>query len=161
MKKFLKENYIYIIIIIVVLLIRTFIATPVRVDGKSMNKTLSNGDIMILNKLGTVKRESIVVIDKEYSGSTIIKRIIGMPGETIECKDGVIYINGTKYDDKYAYGETSDFTRVTLKDDEYYVLGDNRLVSADSRYSGPVKEEYIKGTTNIVLFPFNRIGKVK
>ncbi len=160
--KFLKELLPYIIIVVVVILIRTFIVTPVRVSGQSMEKTLSNGYIMILNKLGTVDREDIVVIDKRYAGDdVIIKRIIGLPGETIKCENGTIYIDGKEYKDSHAYGTTSDFTEITLKDDEFFVLGDNRVVSNDSRYLGPVKEDYIEGTSNIIIYPFNKIGKAK
>ena len=161
MKKFLKEYLPYIIIIIAVVMIRTYIITPVRVTGSSMSKTLSNGDIMILYKQAHIDREDIVVIDKTVEGNNIIKRIIAMPGETIKCDNGVIYINGKKYKDKYAYGLTSDFKELKLKKDEYFVLGDNRIVSKDSRYFGPVKKQYIKGAASFVIFPFKKIGNVK
>lgn len=161
MKKFLDEWLSYIIIIIIIILVRTFIITPVRVSGNSMNKTLKNGNIMFLYKLASIEKEDIVVVDKAVAGSTIIKRVIGMPGDTLYCKDGVIYINGKKYDDKYAYGLTSDFDTVKLASDEYFVLGDNRLVSNDSRYFGPVKEKYIKGEASFILYPFNKFGKVE
>ncbi len=161
MKKFIKENGIYIIIIILVILFRTFISTPVKVNGSSMDNTLSHGEIMILYKLGEVKRDSIVVINKKYEGSYIIKRVIALPEEKISCIGGEIFINGKKYNDKYAYGKTNDFDEVILKKDEYFVLGDNRKVSKDSRYLGPVNKKYIDGTTNFVLFPFNKMGIVK
>lgn len=160
MKKFLKEYLPYLIIIILVVLTRTFLVTPVRVTGTSMDKTLADGEIMLLYKQGTVDRFDIVVIDKKVEGNNIIKRIIGLPNEKIKCENGVVMINGKKIKDAYAYGITSDFKEVTLKSDEYFVLGDNRIVSEDSRYFGPVKEKYIKGTTNLVLFPFTKIGTV-
>ncbi len=159
--KFIKELLPYIIIVVVVILIRTFIITPVRVSGDSMEKTLSNGYIMLLNKVSSVEREDIVVINKKFAGDdVIIKRIIGLPGETIKCEDDVIYINGKKFKDSHAYGITTDFEEVTLKEDEYFVLGDNRVVSNDSRYLGPVKKEYIEGTTDIIIYPFSKFGKV-
>ena len=161
MKGFLKEYLPYIIILILVILTRTFLITPVRVSGTSMNNTLKDGDIMFLYKIATFDREDIVVVSKKVEGSTIIKRVIGMPGERIKCKDGNIYINGKKYKDKFAYGKTGDFDEVKLKKNEYFVLGDNREVSQDSRYFGPVKEEYLLGETNFVLFPFKRLGKVE
>ena len=161
MKRIIKEYLPYLVIIIIVILIRTFLVTPIRVNGSSMDKTLSDGEIMILIKPVEIKREKIVVINKKFEGSNIIKRVIGMPGEKIKCEDGIIYINDKKYNDKYAYGETYDFEEVILKEDEYFVLGDNRLVSKDSRYLGPVNKKYIEGTTNIVIFPFKKIGKVK
>ena len=160
MKKFLKEYLPYIVILILVILTRTFLITPVRVNGASMEKTLKNGEIMLLYKRASIKKEDIVVIDKSVEGSNIIKRVIAMPLEKIKCEDGIIYINNQKYDDKYAYGITGDFKEITLKKDEYFVLGDNRLVSEDSRYFGPVKRKNIMGRANIVLYPFNKIGKV-
>ena len=79
MKKIIKEVYPYIIIIVCVVLFRTFIATPVRVDGNSMNDTLNNNDILILNKLDTsYERFDIVVIN--YGNTKLVKRIIGLPG---------------------------------------------------------------------------------
>ena len=162
MKNALKEISSYLIIIIVVLLIKSFIFTLVRVNGSSMDKTLHEGNIMILNLLDhSFEREDIIVADKSVEGSLIIKRIIGLPGERISCKDGIIYINDTKYDDPYANGETSDFKEITLKNDEYFILGDNRVVSLDSRYFGPVNKKAIMGTTKIIVFPFNKIGQVK
>lgn len=161
MKKFLKELYPYVIIVVVVIIIRSFIMTPIKVSGASMDDTLADGEVMILNRLGKIEREKIVVINEDFEGEeVIIKRIIGLPGEKIKCTDGVVFINGEKYDDKYAYGITSDFAEIILKDDEYFVMGDNRIISKDSRVLGPVKEKYIEGTTNIVIFPFKEIGKV-
>ena len=160
MQKFIKEYGTYIILILLVILVRSFIVTPVRVNGTSMDKTLKEGEILLLYKIAKIERNDIVVVDENVQGSKIIKRVIGMPGETIKCEDGIIYIDDQKYKDKYAYGDTSDFDEVKLKKDEYFVLGDNRLVSEDSRYFGPVKEKYIEGETSVVIFPFNKIGTV-
>lgn len=150
----------YIIIIVVVVLIRSFIATPVRVDGDSMNKTFKNGDILILYKLSKIKRFDVIVLHEEKDNEKIIKRVIGMPGDTVAIKDGEIYINDEKIDDEYAYGMTSDYDRITLKSDEYFILGDNRLISKDSRYFGPVKEKEIKGKVIFRIFPFTKFGKI-
>lgn len=162
MFKIIKEILSYVIIIIVVILIRTYIATPVRVNGTSMVPSLEEKEILILNKMNkSFSREDIVVVSKKVEGSSIIKRIIGLPNEKIKCINGVIFINDEKYEDKYGFGTTTDFDEITLKDDEYFVLGDNRAVSKDSRMLGPIKEKYIEGTTNIILYPFNKIGKIK
>ncbi len=167
MKRFFKEIYPYLIIILVVVLIRTFIATPVRVDGASMYSTLNNGDILILNKLDkSYKRFDIVVIN--YEKSKLVKRIIGLPGETIDYKDNNLYINGEIVED-VAISRTGDFTLKELYDIEkipdgyYFVMGDNRGNSSDSRdyRIGLIKKTDIVGTTSIRLFPFNKFGTFK
>ena len=159
-KKVIKELIPYIVIVVVVVLIRSFIATPVRVDGDSMNKTFKNGDILILYKLSKIKRFDVIVLHETDDDEKIIKRVIGMPGDTVAIKDGEIYINDKKIEDKYAYGMTSDYDRITLKSDEYFILGDNRLISKDSRYFGPIKEKEIKGKVVFRLFPFSKFGKI-
>lgn len=159
--KILKEIIPYIVIVLVVVLIRTFIITPVRVDGDSMKNTLKNGDILLLYKLGSINRLDIIVLDEEKDNEKIIKRVIGLPGETVAIKKGKIYINDKVIDDEYAYGETSDYDKVTLEDDEYFILGDNRLISKDSRYFGPIKKSEIKGKIVFRLFPFTKIGTVQ
>lgn len=159
--KVIKEVIPYIVIVVVVVLIRTFIITPVRVDGDSMKNTLKNGDILLLYKLCSIDRFDIIVLDEEKDNEKIIKRVIGLPGETVAIKKGKIYINDKVIDDEYAYGETSDYNKVTLADDEYFILGDNRLISKDSRYFGPIKDNEIKGKIVFRLFPFTKIGTVQ
>lgn len=159
--KVIKEVIPYIVIVVVVVLIRTFIITPVRVDGDSMKNTLKNGDILLLYKLSSINRFDIIVLDEENDNEKIIKRVIGLPGDTVAIKKGKIYINDKVIDDEYAYGETSDYDKVTLGDDEYFILGDNRLISKDSRYFGPIKEKEIKGKIVFRLFPFTKIGTVQ
>lgn len=168
-KNIIKELYPYVVIVIVVVLFRTFIATPVRVDGSSMDSTLKNGDILILNKLDkSYERFDVVVINAKIDGknSKLVKRIIGLPGENIEYEDNELYINGKKIEDATT-ARTSDFSLSDIYDlekipeDCYFVMGDNRLYSRDSRdYTvGLIKKEDIVGTTTIRLFPFNKIGK--
>ena len=163
MKKFLKELLPYIIVILAVILIRVFIATPVRVTGTSMVPTLNNKEIMILVKLTkyfeSYKRFQIVVI--KTGNSYLIKRVIALPGEKIKCVDGIIYINNKVLEDNYGSGLTTDFDEVKLGNDEYFVMGDNREVSQDSRFIGPIKESNIIGYTNIVIYPLNKIRKAK
>lgn len=154
----------YIIIIIVVVLIRTFIATPVKVNGTSMTNTLSHGDTMILNKidvkLNELERFDIVVI--ETGDTYLIKRIIGLPGEMIAYKDGNLYINGKKVKDPYYKDEnTNDFDGVKIPKNSYFVMGDNRDNSIDSRIIGVINKKDILGTTKLVIFPFKNIGIVK
>lgn len=160
-KKILKDLVPYVIIIIAVILVRTFIATPVRVNGSSMYPTLKGKEIMLLNKLGKIDRFDIVVLKIDEEEDNLIKRVIALPGESIEIMDNKIYINGKELEDKYGMGNTYSIDKITLKDDEYFILGDNRVISMDSREFGPVKKEDIKGTTNFIMYPFKSIGKVE
>ena len=157
--KFLKGLVPYVIIFVVVMLIRTFIVTPIVVSGPSMQPTLKGGELMILKKTKTFDRFDVVVVD--IGSEDIIKRVIAMPGESISCEKGIIYINGRKQEEKYGSGITFDFEKVVLSEDEYFVMGDNRQDSKDSRHIGPVKRESIKGTTSLVLFPFSNFGNIK
>lgn len=158
MKEKMKELVPYILIVVGVVLLRTFIVTPIKINGSSMYDTLKGNEICILYKLGKIDRFDIIVTD--YEGERLIKRVIAMPGETVEVENGFIYINDKKIKDEYGYGETDDFEKVTLEEDEYFVMGDNRKISKDSRLIGPIKENDISGTTNLILYPFNKIGKI-
>lgn len=159
-KAILKEILSYIVIILIVLFIKMYIVSPIRVNGNSMYDTLHDKDIMILNEFiyyfSDVKRNDIVVVeeDNEY----LIKRVIGLPGERIKCENGEIYINGKKYNDKYSNSGTKDFEEIKIKNGEYFVLGDNRKVSLDSRTFGSYKKKEIKGKASFTVFPFDRFG---
>ena len=159
--KILKEIIPYIIEVIVVVLIRTFLITPIRVNGSSMYPTLKDKEIMILNKIGKtvngIDRFDIVVLKEE---DYLIKRVIALPGEKISCQNGNIYINGKKLKDKYGSGLTSDFEPIEVPKDSYFVMGDNRENSKDSRYIGPINKKEIKGKTSFILFPFKNFGKI-
>ena len=161
-KKFLKDYLPYIIIIILVLLIRTYVVVPIKVNGKSMYPTLEPNTLMLLDKISVKKeinRWDIVVVkeDSKY----IIKRVIALPGESVAYIDGKLYINKKETEDKYALSKTVDFDEIYLKDNEYFVMGDNRYISADSRLIGPVTKDEIIGKTNVIIFPFKKIGKVE
>lgn len=162
LKKIVKEWLPYVVVIIIVLIIKSNVVAPIRVNGRSMNNTLKDGDIMILNIIGyrtsSLKRFDIVVVDngKDY----LIKRVIGLPGEEIEYIDNVLYVNGKVVKDKYANGNTGNF-KTKVKNNSYFVLGDNREDSLDSRFYGSFNKKKILGKTNFTLFPFNRFGNKK
>ena len=162
MNKKIKEIIPYIVIIVCVVLIRTFLITPARVDGESMENTLYNGEIVLLNKivLKTKGLERFDIVVFKYEKDLLIKRVIGLPGETVEYINNELYINYKKVDIPFEFDDTNDF-KYEVPSDEYFVLGDNRDNSKDSRYFGGVKLKNIKGKVSIILFPFNRIGKVK
>ena len=160
--KFIRELIPYLVIILVVLILRTFIVTPIMVSGESMVPTLAGNELMLLKKYDTdYERFDIVVVYKSVEGDNLIKRIIGMPNDTISYKNNVLYINGKALEDVYAYGVTEDFLEITLDSDEYFLMGDNRAVSLDSRELGIIKDKEIEGTVGIVLFPFSKFGSVE
>lgn len=141
--------------------------------GQSMEVTLSGGDTVLLNVLayqvGSPKRGDVVAFKPNGSttGHSSIKRIIGLPGETVQIKDGMIYINGEVYLEKKSYpvmtnpGMASE--EIKLGDREYFVLGDNRNNSEDSRFAdvGLVKSDYIEGKVWFVLSPSEHRGLLK
>ena len=159
-----KKNDIlsYVIIILVVVLVRTFIITPVRVVGSSMDKTLKEGEILLLEKIDKKYKRYDIVVIKE-NNERIIKRIIGMPGESVKIVEGVIYINGEAIEDKYASSYTGDFSLDkfdldVIPENSYFVLGDNRIVSKDSRLLGPINKKKIQGKAIYRIWPFNKFG---
>jgi len=158
--KFLKEILPYIIIFLVVVIIRTFIATPVVVSGSSMDHTLSDGQILLLKKYDKqYERFDIIVFD--YQGEKLVKRIIGLPGETVEYLNGKLYINDIEVEDEFS-SITNNFNLGYLDLDiipegYYFVLGDNRPKSSDSRLIGLINQEDIEGSTNFSIWPFKKI----
>ena len=167
MNKKKKEIIEYIVLIVVILLIRTYLFVPIMVSGNSMVPTLNNGDVMILNKfsylVNDIKRFDIVVVD--YENEYIIKRVIGLPGDYVEYKNDILYVNGKKIKEVYDREYTEDFNLNDLNikkipNNYYLVLGDNRPISKDSRKIGLIDKKNIKGSTNFILFPFSRFGNV-
>lgn len=162
MKKVIKEIYPYLIILIVVLLIKSFVIAPVQVNGDSMDNTLKDGDIMLLNKIGYklngVERFDIVVIN--YENNYLIKRVIGLPGDNIKFIDNKLYINDKYVEEAYLNKETktSDFEIERVPNNHYFVMGDNREVSLDSRVLGTFSDKEIEGISELTLFPFSRFG---
>ena len=139
-------------------------------NGQSMEMTLSDGDHLLIDtfsyRIGSPKRNDIIVFKPNGSDTshTYIKRVIGLPGETVQIKDGMIYINGTVYLEKTDYpainnpGLAAD--EIKLGTTEYFVLGDNRNNSEDSRYSdiGNVNKRYIVGKLWFTCSPFEKFG---
>lgn len=174
----------YLIIAACIIILRLFIATPVMVNGSSMNPTLENRQIMVLYKLTKkfrgLKRFDVVVI--KTKGEDIIKRIIALPGETIkyvieDLPDGTkktkLLINGKEISEDFLDYDRRIMTcidaapvnpctdEIKVGANEYYVMGDNRGNSQDSRYIGPVNIDDIKGTAKLRLWPISKIGNIK
>ena len=194
-RSFLKEWALFGLIIGGIILSRIYLWTPVRVDGHSMDPTLADSEyLLVINKL-PIDRFDIVVASETENGKTkeIVKRVIGLPGETIEYKNDVLYINGKETDEPYlkeyiqkfkedklqstysgkGFEENGELFRQMaqiaeaftvdkdgsarggkeLLDDEYLLLGDDRIVSKDSRQVGAFKKEQIKGEAVLRLWP--------
>lgn len=170
----LKEIGIYIALIIVcIYIIPTYVVQRTLVDGPSMENALFDKENVLVDKISyhvrDPKRFEIVVFypQGDDAGDYYVKRIIGLPGETVQILDGSIYIDGTKLEEDY--GKNSLIKAgiaaepIQLGEDEYFVLGDNRLVSKDSRYSsvGLVKRKDIEGRVWIRIWPLEDFGKVE
>ena len=164
----------FLLIILIGLFITLFVVQRNTISGPSMEPTLHDKDQIIVEKISkhfSINRGDIVTIDEKdvgYPDNLLIKRIIGLPGEKIELKDGKVFINDQVLQEDYLAQDVKtqpDPVRnekvVTLGENEYYVLGDNRLVSKDSRRIGPIHKNQIIGKLLIRFYPFDSIGKPK
>lgn len=161
--------------VVIALLIRHFLFEPIRVDGESMCDTLQNNEIMFVTKpeylLGDPQRGDVIIC--HYPGRTenFVKRVMGVPGDVIEVRENVVYRNGEAVDEPYLTPERNDngfsMAAFTLGEDEYFVMGDNRDNSHDSRnyygYGSPsaITRDMIIGHVRCVVFPFNAIRGVE
>ncbi len=151
-------------------LLVTFVAQRTDVNGSSMYPTLEDGDQLIADKLSyrfrDPKRFDIVIFPYQYAENTyFIKRIIGLPGERVRIDEqGTIYINGEVLEEDYGYETIENpglaAEEIQLGDDEYFVLGDNRNVSEDSRYPdvGNIKRSDLIGRAFVRIYPFAKFG---
>ncbi|MEB9673989.1 MULTISPECIES: signal peptidase I [Bacillus cereus group] len=154
------------VIAMVVLLLRIFVFFPYSISGESMSPTIHNNERVLVNKLifqiSSVKRFDMVAIQTESSNKSLIKRIIGLPGETLEYKKNTLYINGQKVEDPFN-DNTNDFSLINtynlkeIPSDKYLVLGDNRPFSHDSRSLdiGLISKSEIKGKIQIRFSPLD------
>ena len=166
--------------------VRYFVFEPVRVDGHSMDTTLADKEVMLVTKpevlLGKLKHGDVVVvrfpdrftqatlrlgapIDISLSSHTLfVKRLVGLPGDVIAVQGGHLYLNDQPVDEPYVDADKfggRDFARYTLKEDEYFVMGDNRANSNDSRSVGPLSYDMIVGHAKMVLLPLGSLRTIK
>lgn len=196
MKHFIKEWRPFILFVLLLAVLRIFIIEPVRVDGHSMDPTLADGERLIVLKTSSIDRFDIVVAKEKEGKKTkeIVKRVIGLPGDTITYKDDVLYVNGKKtsepylvkykkafdngdLEDIYSYNtlfqqlaDNSDAfttdkdgnTEFTVKvpKGRYFLLGDDRIVSKDSREVGTFKKSALVGEVKFRFWPLSKIGGV-
>ena len=155
---------------IIVFLIVNFIARPIRVEGSSMYPTLHSNALGFANvygkKFGTLKRFDIAIIEVE-NRKYLVKRIVGLPGETIQYVNGQLQVDGKTIEEPFLNTDyrankegifMEDVSPITLGEDEYYCLGDNRPASRDSRYYGPFHASQIIAKGAFIFFPFNQFG---
>lgn len=151
-KKTFWDNFLYVAIVFGIILVMLCFFRRTVVNGHSMDSTLFHGQNLVCartkyNNNVKIDNGDIVVVDSEAFGALIIKRVIGTPGDTIQIKDNVLYLNGVAMEEDYINEpmETKDIPAFTLREDEYFVMGDNRNNSADSRRVGPVKVSELYG----------------
>ena len=180
----------FVVAVLIVLPFRAFAFEMIRVEGQSMDNTLADGEILLVSKLdytsvwfsfpwqdnsskekaaritagGDPERFDVVICRYPGRGDTnFVKRVVGLPGDTVEIRSGYLYINNKKYDepyipDEYRSGYLNSYGPYTVPDDSYFVLGDHRNNSNDSRSQGALPRDMIIGHVRSVLFPF-KIGR--
>ena len=143
----------------VLVALRAFVVSPVRVDGSSMAPTLRSGDVVLVAAVQrtpeSVERGELVVL-AEPGGGRSVKRVVGLPGERVTLRDGVLEVDGSPLDEPYLHPRRLDgvFTAlVVVPSDAVYVLGDNRTASLDSRTHGPVSLDRVDGRVLLRLWP--------
>ena len=179
--------------VMIALPIRAFAFELVRVDGRSMDNTLANGEIMFVSKFdyastwlsfpwqddeakeraarittgGEPKRFDVVICRYPGRGDTnFVKRVVGLPGDVVEVREGYLYVNGEKYDepyipDEYRGGSLNTYGPYEVPEGHYFVMGDHRNNSNDSRSQGAISRDMIVGHARSVLFPFNEIRGIE
>ncbi len=167
--------------VVIAMVIRTFIFEPVKVDGHSMDDTLADKEIMYVSKtgyssfwlfgakatfFGDPQRFDVVICRYPGRGSTnFVKRVVGLPGDTVELIAGYLYVNGERYEepyinDEYRSGMGYSYPAFTVPEGQYFVMGDHRNNSNDSRYVGSIDRNMIMGHVVQVVFPFSSFRSV-
>lgn len=162
--------------VVIGLLVTTFVMQRNTVSGASMRPTLKESDELLVEKVskwfGGISRGDIITVHMENPAfregqANIIKRVIGLPGDTVKIADGGVYINGARLDEPYLPAGTvtsplnAEFSELTLAENEYFVMGDNRGVSLDSRRFGPITKDDVIGEVLVRFLPLNAIGVPK
>lgn len=167
---------IFFVCFVLVYLTTNFVVRPFHISGASMYPTIQDGEFGFGNAFAghfmDIHRGDIVIAYEGNTHSKWIKRVIGMPGDCIEGKDDIVYINGKPLSEPYLNNDFAnnvrltepfmkDFDKVTLGEDEYFLMGDNRYISKDSRVVGPFKRSQIKSVGFSVAIPFSKMRVVK
>src|SRR5579862_309706 len=157
--------------VLIAIILIVFIYQPVKVEGTSMMPTLTNEERIFISKftynfgIGAIERGDMVVF--WYPGDlskSYIKRVIGLPGDTIEIDRGQVIVNGRELEESYVppdYRDHTSYASRTVPPDDYFVLGDHRSSSNDSRNWGYVDRKYIYGKAVFVYWPLSKIGRLR
>jgi signal peptidase I len=158
-KEWIKSFLIALVIVIPI----SYFATPAIVEGSSMQPTLFDNNVVIMEKhFKEIKYGDVIIFDANpIDDRYYIKRVIGLPGDTVEIKNGKVYVNNIKTTENYLKsGTVTEPDMISLvPENEYFVLGDNREVSEDSRFIGTIPLEKIKGLVYFKVYPFRDAGK--
>ena len=151
--------------LIIFFIVRTFVFTVISVDGQSMETTLHNGERLIVSifdlKLWGVQRGDPVICHYPDRKENFVKRVMGLPGDVIWMSGGVTYVNTEPFDEPFIENpDMRDYGPWTLGDDEYFVMGDNRRNSNDSRFVGPISRDMIIGKVQYVMWPLGNMRAI-
>ncbi|ALV21269.1 MAG: signal peptidase I [Carnobacterium sp.] len=165
----------FLLALVLTAFFRNFIFLPMTIEGSSMIPTFQQSDQIIVETIYHINRFDLIVF-KDASNRTLVKRVIGLPNETLRYEDDQLYIDDRPIEEPFLENDfvnhaggtwTSDFTleeltgQKTVPEDEYFVLGDNRRSSNDSRYFGSIPSSAIIGETTMIYFPFQRLSIVQ
>lgn len=172
MNKRKRKSFIYewviplAIAFIIALLIKQFLIFQVRIPSGSMIPTLNIGDKLFVTKiynLDKIERGDIVVFYSVELKDTLIKRVIGLPGDTVEISDGKVSVNGEELEESYVVNTDHSYGTYVVPDGKYFFLGDNRPISKDSRYwvDPYIDGKYIEAKAQLKVYPFSDFGWIK
>ncbi|MBE9387970.1 signal peptidase I [Vagococcus salmoninarum] len=160
---------------ILVFIIRGFVFIPMKIEGSSMAKTLLQGDQIVYDKFSKIKRFDVIIF-QQPDGTIFVKRVIGMPGEHVQYIDDELFVDSQIIEEDFLgqakikrssnqYTTNFDSKQIlnnkNISKDAYFVLGDNRRLSKDSRSFGEVKSDDVIGKVQMVYYPLNRINRIK
>lgn len=159
------------ILIILAIMAIVFLGVPLPVDGHSMDPNFATGELVLVQRINfspnKLQRGDVVAakFPADASHTRLIKRVLGLPGDSISASGGVITLNGRKLDESaytpiYGQPPYRELTRITLKDGEYFLVGDNRPGSSDSRLWGPVQASDIQGRISFIVWPLSKISYI-